>query len=46
MATMMVTENSRKMRPSKPGRKTNGMKTAASDNVIDKMVKEISPALL
>ena len=46
MATMIVTENSRKIRPSSPGMKTNGMKTAASDSVIDRMVNEISPALL
>ena len=46
IATMMVTENSWKMRPSKPGRKTSGIKTAASESVMDKMVKEISPALL
>ena len=46
MATMIVTENSRKMRPSSPGIKTSGMKTAASERVIDKIVKEISPALL
>src|SRR6202011_592474 len=44
--TMIVTENSRKIRPSKPGKKTKGRKTAASSKVIDKMVKEISPALL
>ncbi|KAF5409173.1 MAG: hypothetical protein Udaeo2_06470 [Candidatus Udaeobacter sp.] len=46
MATMIVTENSRKMRPSSPGMKTSGMKTAASERVIDRIVKEISPALL
>src|SRR5437764_14962157 len=46
MATMIVTENSRKMRPSRPGMKTSGMKTAASESVIERMVKEISPALL
>ena len=46
IATMIVTENSRKMRPSSPGMKTSGMKTAASERVIDKIVKEISPALL
>ncbi len=45
IATMMVTANSRKMRPSSPGMKTSGMKTAASDSVIDKIVNEISPAL-
>src|SRR6266567_3216435 len=46
MATMIVTENSRKIRPSSPGMKTSGMKTAASESVIERMVKEISPALL
>ena len=46
MATMMVMENSWKMRPSSPGKSTSGMKTAASESVIDKMVKEISPAVL
>src|SRR5262249_10468670 len=46
MATMIVTENSRKMRPSSPGMKTSGIKTAASESVIERMVKEISPALL
>ena len=46
MATMMVMANSRKIRPSNPGMKASGMKTAASDSVIDRMVKEISPALL
>ena len=46
IATMIVTENSRKIRPSNPGMKTSGMKTAASESVIERMVKEISPALL
>ena len=46
IATMMVIENSWKMRPSNPGKSTSGMKTAASESVIDKMVKEISPAVL
>src|SRR5438552_16698377 len=45
IATMMVMANSRKMRPSNPGMKASGMKTAANESVIDKMVKEISPAL-
>jgi len=35
-----------RMRPSNPGKRTNGMKTAASESVIDKMVNEISPAVL
>src|SRR6266566_3644885 len=35
MATIIVTENSRKMRPSKPGKNTRGIKTAASNGVID-----------
>ena len=43
--TMIVTANSRKIRPSSPGMKASGMKTAASESVIDKMVNEISPAL-
>ena len=43
---MIVTENSRKMRPSRPGKKTSGIKTAASESVIDRIVNEISPALL
>ena len=43
---MIVTENSRKMRPSSPGKKTSGMNTAARDSVIERIVKEISPALL
>ena len=45
IATMIVTANSRKMRPSNPGMNTSGMNTAASDSVIDRIVKEISPAL-
>ena len=45
IATMIVMANSRKIRPSKPGMKTSGMNTAASDSVIDRMVNEISPAL-
>ena len=36
MATMMVMANSRKIRPNNPGMKASGMKTAASDRVIDK----------
>ena len=46
IATMMVMANSRKIRPNNPGIKASGMKTAASDSVIERMVKEISPALL
>ena len=37
---MMVMENSWKMRPSNPGNNTSGMKTAASESVIDKIVNE------
>ncbi len=43
--TMMVMANSRKIRPNNPGMKASGMKTAASDNVMERIVKEISPAL-
>ncbi len=46
MAMMMVMANSRKIRPNNPGMKASGMKTAASERVIERMVKEISPALL
>src|SRR5207302_11510086 len=46
MATLMETENSRKMRPRSPGMKTNGMKTAANEMVIDRIAKEISDALV
>ena len=46
MATMIVTANSRKIRPSNPGMKTSGIKTAASERVMERMVNEISPALL
>src|SRR5216683_2349011 len=35
IATIMVIENSWKMRPSNPGKNTNGMKTAASEGVVD-----------
>ena len=41
----MVTANSRKMRPTRPGMKTSGMNTAASEMVIERMVKLISFAL-
>ena len=43
---MIVIENSWKIRPSNPGKNTNGIKTAASESVIDKIVNEISPAVL
>ena len=46
IATIIVTENSRKIRPSNPGKNTSGIKTAASDRVIDRIVNEISPAVL
>ncbi len=39
---MMVTANSRNRRPSTPAMNRIGMKTAASDTVIDRMVKPIS----
>ena len=42
IATQIVTENSRKRRPSTPPMKRTGMKTAASDNVIDTIVNPIS----
>ena len=45
MATMMVMANSRKMRPSNSGMNARGIKTAASDRVMERMVKAISPAL-
>ena len=46
MAITMVIANSRKMRPTNPDMKTSGMKTAASEIVIDIIVKLISFALL
>ena len=46
IATTMVTANSRKMRPTSPDMKTRGMNTAASEMVIETMVKLISLALL
>ena len=46
IATIMVIENSWKMRPSNPGKSTSGMNTAASESVIDRIVNEISPAVL
>ena len=46
MAITIVIANSRKMRPTSPDMKTSGMKTAASEIVIDMIVKLISFALL
>src|SRR5437016_11436654 len=46
IAITMVIANSRKIRPTNPDMKTSGMNTAASEIVIDKMVKLISLALL
>src|SRR5205807_3896967 len=46
IAITMVMANSRKMRPTNPDMKTSGMKTAASEIVIDMIVKLISLALL
>ncbi len=43
--TMIVTANSRKMRPMRPGMRTSGMKTAASESVMERIVKLISLAL-
>ena len=45
IATTIVTANSRKMRPTSPDMKTSGMKTAASEIVIERIVKLISLAL-
>ncbi len=42
----IVTANSRKMRPTSPVMNTSGMNTAASEIVIDRIVKLISLALL
>ena len=42
MATQMVTANSLNRRPSTPPMNSTGMKTAASDSVIETMVKPIS----
>ncbi len=42
MAITMVTANSRKIRPTSPGMKTSGMNTAASEMVMERMVKLIS----
>ena len=43
--TTIVIANSRKMRPTNPGMKTSGMKTAAKEMVIERIVKLISLAL-
>ena len=43
METMMVIENSRKMRPTSPVMNTSGMNTAASEMVMARIVKLISP---
>ena len=42
MATQMVRANSRKSRPTMPPMKTRGMNTAASEMVMETMVKPIS----
>ncbi len=42
IATQIVTENSRNNRPSTPPMNSTGMKTAASDSVIDTIVNPIS----
>ena len=42
IARMMVTANSCSKRPTMPPMKTMGMNTAASEMVIDRMVKPIS----
>ena len=42
IATMMVTANSCSSRPTMPLMNTMGMNTAASDMVMDRMVKPIS----
>ena len=44
IAETMVTENSRKSRPMTPGMKISGKKTAASEIVIERIVKPISAA--
>ena len=43
MATQMVTANSLNSRPSTPPMNSTGMNTAASESVMDTMVKPISP---
>ena len=45
IATTIVIANSRKTRPMSPGMNTSGRNTAASDTVIERIVKEISRAL-
>ena len=42
MATQMVTANSWNSRPRMPGMNSTGMNTAASDSVIERIVKPIS----
>ena len=42
IATLMVTANSLNRRPTIPGNKRTGMKTAINEIVIDKIVKPIS----
>ena len=42
IATMMTTANSWNSRPTIPPMNSTGMKTAASDSVMERMVKEIS----
>ena len=42
MAVPMVTANSCSRRPSNPPMKSTGMKTAASESVMERMVKPIS----
>ena len=42
IATQMVTANSLNRRPSTPPMKSTGMNTAASDSVMETMVKPIS----
>ena len=42
IATQIVTENSRNSRPSTPPMNSTGMNTAASDSVIETIVKPIS----
>ena len=46
IATTIVTANSRKMRPTSPVMNTSGRNTAASEIVIERIVKLISLALL
>ena len=42
IATLTVTANSRKSRPTRPPISSSGMKTATSDRVMETMVKPIS----